>query len=311
MRFLRKAKPVTALLVIFLLFLLVLTLINFKKIPGAGEIALRYGLVTAVVLTVSYMRQKSPQSVLIKYVDFLMPLFVIVFTFDSMSHITAYINPPDKDPWLARMDEYLTGPVPGAWLEWMVRPAVTTVLQICYTSYYFVPIVFCLILFFKRETEYFDISLFGITLGFFVSYLGYIIVPALGPRYYLEGQYTYGLMRGGLAGAIDSTLNFLEGTNRDAFPSGHTEVVLIVLAYAWRYRRWFFWLALPLVAGLVIATMYLRYHYLIDVIAGAALAPVCVWLADKLYAAYCRYFKITGFPEMASDKPDQRLHHRT
>jgi membrane-associated phospholipid phosphatase len=296
MRFLRKAKPVTALLVIFLLFLLILTLLNFKKIPGAWEIAFRYGLVTAVVLMVSYMRQKSPQSVLIKYVDFLMPLFVIAFTFDSMSHITAYINGPDKDPLLARMDAYLTGPVPGEWLKWMVRPAVTTVLQICYTSYYFVPIVFCLILFFKGETEYFDIALFGITLGFFVSYLGYIIVPALGPRYYLEGQYTYGLMRGGLAKGIDSTLNLLEGTNRDAFPSGHTEVVLIVLAYAWRYRRWFFWLALPLVTGLVIATMYLRYHYAVDVIAGAALAPLCVKLADMLYAAYCRYFKITGFP---------------
>ncbi|MGC2423777.1 MAG: phosphatase PAP2 family protein [Nitrospirota bacterium] len=296
MRFLRKAKPVTPLSVIFLLFLLILTLLNFNKIPGAGQIALRYSAVMAVVLAASYMRQKSPRSVLIKYVDFLMPLFVIAFTFDSMSHITAYINGPDKDPWLARVDAYLTGPVPGEWLEWMVRPAVTTVLQICYTSYYFVPLVFCLILFFKRETEYFDISLFGITLGFFVSFLGYIIVPALGPRYYLEGQYAHGIMRGGLASAIDSTLNLLEGTNRDAFPSGHTEVVLIVLMYAWRYKRWLFWLALPLATGLVIATMYLRYHYVVDVIAGAILAPVCVWAADKLYAGYCRYFKVTGFP---------------
>jgi membrane-associated phospholipid phosphatase len=311
MRFLRKAKPVTPLSVVFLLFLLVLTLINFKKIPDAAEIALRYGAVTAAVLTASYMRQKSPQTVLIKYVDFLMPVFVILFTFDSMSHITAYINPPDKDPWLARMDVYLTGPVPGEWLERMVRPALTTILQICYTSYYFVPLVFCLILFFKKETENFDISLFGITLGFFVSYLGYIIVPALGPRYYLEGQYAHGLMRGGLAQAIDSTLNLLEGINRDAFPSGHTEVVLIVLVYAWRYKRWFFWLSLPLAAGLVVATMYLRYHYVIDVIAGAALAPLCVKMADILYGAYFRYFKVTAFPEMASETPEQRLHHRT
>jgi len=311
MRFLRRAKPVTPLSVFFLLFLLVLTLLNFKKIPDASEIALRYGAVMAAVLTASYMRQKSPHSVLIKYVDFLMPLFVILFTFDSMSHITAYINGPDKDPWLARMDAYLTGPVPGAWLEWMVHPALTTVLQICYTSYYFVTLAFCLILFFKRETEYFDISLFGITLAFFVSYLGYIIVPALGPRFYLEGQYAHGLMRGGLAQGIDSTLNLLEGTNRDAFPSGHTEVVLIVLTYAWRYKRWFFWLALPLVTGLIVATMYLRYHYVIDVIAGAALAPVRVKMADILYAAYGRYFKVTGFPEMTSDTPEQRLHHRT
>ncbi len=287
-----KAKPVTQLSAIFLLFLLVLTLLNFGKIPGAGILALRYGAVMTVVLTTAWMRNKLPQSALIKFIDLLMPLFVILFTFDSMSHLTAYINPPDKDYLLARIDSCIVGPVPGAWLAWMINPALTTVLQVCYTSYYFVPIIFCLILLLKKEGEYFDISLFGITFGFFVSYLGYIIVPALGPRYYLEGQFTHGLMRDGLARAINSTLNFLEGTNRDAFPSGHTEVVLIVLMYAWRYKRWFFWLALPLAFGLVLATIYLRYHYIVDVIAGAALAPVCVWAADRLYAMY------------------QRLHHR-
>ncbi len=283
MLFFRKAKPVTQLSAVFLFFLLALTILNYKKIPGAGILALRYGAVGAVVIFTDWMRRKTPNSSLIKFIDILMPLFVILFTFDSMGHLTAYINPPDKDALLARLDSYIVGPVPGAWLDWMISPALTAVLQVCYTSYYFIPMVFCLILLSKGQSEKFDISLFGITFGFFVSYVGYIIVPALGPRYYLEGQFAHTLMRDGLARAINSTLNFLEGANRDAFPSGHTEIVLIVLIYAWRYKRWFFWIALPLASGLVLATMYLRYHYAVDVIAGAVLAPVCVWAADRIY----------------------------
>ena len=283
MLFFRKAKPVTQLSAVFLLGLLAITLLNYKRIPGAGILALRYGAVGVVVLLTDWMRRKAPHSALIKLIDLLMPLFVILFTFDSMGHLTAYVNPPDKDPLLARMDSYLIGPLPGAWLGRMISPALTAVLQVCYTSYYFIPIVFCLILLSRGKSKKFNISLFGITFGFFVSYIGYIIVPALGPRYYLAGQFTHGLMRDSFARAINSTLNFLEGTNRDAFPSGHTEIVMIVLMYAWRYRRWFFWAALPLASGLVLATMYLRYHYVVDVIAGAALAPICVWAADWLY----------------------------
>ena len=279
----RKAKPVTQLSAVFLLGLLAITLLNYKRIPDAGILALRFGAVGVVVLLTDRMRRKAPHSALIKSIDLLMPLFVILFTFDSMGHMTAYINPPDKDAFLARIDSYIVGPVPGAWLDWMISPALTAVLQVCYTSYYFIPMIFCLILLSRRETEKFDIAFFGITFGFFVSYIGYIIVPAFGPRYYLAGQFNHGLMRDGFAKAINSALNFLEGTNRDAFPSGHTEIVLIVLTYAWRYRRWFFWAALPLASGLVLATVYLRYHYVADVIAGAVLAPLCVRAADKLY----------------------------
>ena len=82
---------------------------------------------------------------------------------------------------------------------------------------------------------------------------------------------------------VTGTLNMLEGENRDAFPSGHTEVVIIVLIYAWTYRRWYFWMALPLVTGLIISTVYLRYHYVVDVLAGMVLAPLCVFLASYLY----------------------------
>jgi membrane-associated phospholipid phosphatase len=288
---LRFLWPIDALSVVFIALLLALTIVFFGRIPDAGLIAARYAAAIFLVILSSYAAHKRQHNVVLKYIHVFMPLFIVLFTFDSLSRLTHYVNPVDMDPLLARLDERVFGVAPGVWMERFINPVLTTVLQLCYTSYYFVPVVFGLILYFRGAGTAFDRSVFGIVLGFFISYVGYLLVPALGPRYYLDGAYDSGLMRGHIAGAVNDTLNKLEGVNRDAFPSGHTEVVLIVLYYAWIYKRWYFWLALPLVTGLIISTVYLRYHYAVDVLAGAVLAPVSIWAAGWLYETYVTYQK--------------------
>jgi len=55
------------------------------------------------------------------------------------------------------------------------------------------------------------------------------------------------------------------------------------LYYAWKEReKKLFAVLLPLVTGLIIATVYLRYHYVIDVIAGIALTGLTILLAPGL-----------------------------
>ena len=74
--------------------------------------------------------------------------------------------------------------------------------------------------------------------------------------------------------ACNRTLDRLESAHYDCFPSGHTELTLLAL---WGSRmvskRLFriYFLYTPLI---IFATVYLRYHYTVDVLAGAALAFV-------------------------------------
>ena len=279
----RWLKPVDSLSVAFLGLLMAVTLGFHARVPGWFALSLRYAGVIALVFSAAYVRRRRPESALFRQVHDFLVLFVILFTFDSLSGLTQYVNGPEKDPALAAIDLATFGAHPGAWLQGFIHPALTDILQLCYTSYYFLPVSFCLLLYYRVGHEEYDRAVYGLTLGFFISYLGYLFVPALGPRFYLDGVFTHDLMRGHLATAINDTLNTLENGNRDAFPSGHTEIVLIMLIYAWRYRRWFFWVSLPLVSGLIMATMYLRYHYVVDVVAGAALAPVSVWAGGRLY----------------------------
>ena len=86
-----------------------------------------------------------------------------------------------------------------------------------------------------------------------------------------------------VARAIDRTINELEHTKLDAFPSGHTMITVTVLIVAWQRARKLFWYLLPVGTLLIFSTMYCRYHYLVDVIAGLILAFATVPLAERWY----------------------------
>jgi membrane-associated phospholipid phosphatase len=75
---------------------------------------------------------------------------------------------------------------------------------------------------------------------------------------------------------------------RDAFPSGHAmmTLVLIALGFHWHIRARFFILAAG--ALLILATVYLRYHYVIDVLAGAALAVLCLRTTREFHEKVCQ-----------------------
>jgi membrane-associated phospholipid phosphatase len=111
------------------------------------------------------------------------------------------------------------------------------------------------------------ISLVGVTL--------YVLVPAVGPLYTLGHLYDRDLA-GGVVGQANRA--FIDGTRvpRDVFPSLHVGISALLLFYAARASRPFALVLLPAVAGNWIATIYLRYHYLVDVVAGFALVPLVV-----------------------------------
>jgi membrane-associated phospholipid phosphatase len=73
---------------------------------------------------------------------------------------------------------------------------------------------------------------------------------------------------------------------RDVFPSMHVAISFVVWLYAYRNSRRLFWIISPLILSLWVSTVYLRYHYLIDVLAGLALAPLCYWLSNFLFARF-------------------------
>jgi hypothetical protein len=78
------------------------------------------------------------------------------------------------------------------------------------------------------------------------------------------------------------------GALLDIFPSIHTALSVLCALHAFRYRneapmRWVWLLTLFAVANIVIATVFLRWHYGVDLIAGAALAASAQAVAIRMW----------------------------
>src|SRR4029453_16537497 len=66
------------------------------------------------------------------------------------------------------------------------------------------------------------------------------------------------------------------GARGGAFPGAHVSGAVIVTLVAWRHQRRLAYLLAPITGGVMIATVYGRFHYVLDTFAGAGLAITVV-----------------------------------
>ncbi|MEJ2696551.1 MAG: phosphatase PAP2 family protein [Candidatus Sulfobium sp.] len=276
-----KMRPADLLNVLFLAFLLAVTVVFHQRIDHPwAPISLYLALLLCQGGLIFFQNRNS---VVRLFYDILFPLISILCIFDSLGWIVHSVNPRDIDPLLIRLDFMLFNGTPALMLEKMQTPLLTDVLQVSYSSYYFLPLILGFSLKANGENLRFERSLFLVMLCFYLSYIGYLLWPALGPRFSIQALQETRLSGFLIADPVRDLLNRLEGIKRDAFPSGHTGVSLVVLYLAFRFRRRLFWFFLPVVMALIFSTVYCRYHYVVDVIAGIALTLVTIIIGETYY----------------------------
>jgi len=256
-----------------------LILFNLSKI-NAPFLWLTFHVVLIAVLCLIAIQ--SPRGWL-KHLAFWSPIFIILLNFSELHYLIHNIRPNDLDPLLIQLDYQMFGVHPTLWLEQFTHPFLTEVLQIVYTSFYFLPIILIILLQIDKQDDKADFFIFTVMFGFYLSYIGYFCVPAIGPRFTLNHLQTFQLQGLFLTQPIRLLLDTIENIQRDAFPSGHTAITLITMFYAFKYQRNYFYILLVIGTSLIVSTVYLRYHYVADVIGGLILTIVVIWSAGFVY----------------------------
>ncbi|MBI2922696.1 MAG: phosphatase PAP2 family protein [Planctomycetes bacterium] len=212
-------------------------------------------------------------------------LFFGMFFFESGVLVPA-LNGSSFDDLLVRIDRAICGTDPTVWMQKIHHPALSELLMLCYVSYYFIPLVVGAALMVRHGVRAYHLALTAISLSFYASYIGYLLVPAIGPRFTLPHDLD---LHGVFAfEAIRSFLHAAEGRMPDCFPSGHTAVTLISLWFAWKWHRRVFWVLLPIGVGLIFSTVYLRYHYVVDLVAAVPFTVVPILITAPLARAWDR-----------------------
>jgi membrane-associated phospholipid phosphatase len=276
--------PVDMLLLAYFLAASLLIVLYWEQIPGAGWLVLLHaGVMLLVGLAWGFPSSRTQG--LGWFLRNWYPLLCVAAAYKEMGILIPALRSRDADAALARLDFALWGVNPTVWLERIQTRALTEFLQIIYSLFLPAVLLVAAVFWARRRSKEFRYYLFLISLGFLVSYVGYLLVPARGPRFLLNnlqtrplaGRWSFQFLRG--------ALDWLEGIQYDCFPSGHTEVTLLAWWSARRISKRLFWTYSAYTMCMVFATVYLRYHYSIDAIAGALLAVALLAAAPCVYGS--------------------------
>jgi len=187
---------------------------------------------------------------------------------------------PTADSLLQSIDGQLLNLPAADYFKSLQSPLLTDVMVLAYLFFFyyllFGPGYYCF-----SDLHRFRLCITGLFSIYAVGLLSYSVMPAGGPHLALHfaAPLPAGPVGRLMLPVIDSSSNGV-----DVFPSIHAAVSAYLLGFdALYYRRRFRLLLLPCVL-LWLSTIYLRYHYLIDLAAGFTLALAglgVVWLYQR------------------------------
>lgn len=191
------------------------------------------------------------------------------------------------DGLLAGIEEALFGFQPAlAFSEALSHlPAVNELFFLGYFSYYLILTTGFWIMFLHGRDEAARRAVFITITSFALLYVWYVFFPVQGPKYFFESLNNswYSEFEGyvfvPLLRAVFNRMT-LAGA---AFPSSHVAIGLIAVLLLRPHLPRLFRLYLAIFVLLCASTVYIYAHYVLDVIAGLAVAPLLLWAAKRLY----------------------------
>jgi membrane-associated phospholipid phosphatase len=212
------------------------------------------------------------------------PFIYVVFVYENIKVLVTVVVPETADPVLRGIDEGMFGGEPTLWMERFNAPLLTDYLAFSYLLYFVLPLSVLAYLYLRERAAYRRFML-AVVVSFVFTFIGYVLVPAEGPRMYMTDAYPSQLSGPFYALTVDRW-ETIRSITRDCFPSHHTVIALLSMYYAMRIedRRWrpFVIAVAVLGASLIVSAFYLRYHWFIDIVAGFVVAGISIWIGNNL-----------------------------
>jgi len=273
-------SPTDLVVIVFFLFLITINILFHNQI---NQWILLVFLDILIILLVLFLAYKSDliKSKIWENIHFYYVIPLIFLSFKEVYVLLESIHTHDFDQLLISADRFIFGTDPTMVLYKIANPVLTEILQIAYATFFFLPVILGVEFQLKHKLTEFKFIIFSVVFGFFLSYVGYFLLPAVGPRFTLHNFNNLNLELPGIfltnflrevvnmgESIPNGALNAIKYVQRDVFPSGHTQMTLIVMYLAVKLKsrnKLFF-----LIDGslLIFATVYLRYHYVVDLIGG-------------------------------------------
>jgi membrane-associated phospholipid phosphatase len=251
-------------------------------------------LVAAIVLTLCRVQARAAARVELHGVSFSShwwhfwrhwyPHLFFLFCFEELAHLMTLVTPHWQDAKLITVDYWLTGVHPSIWLEPFATPFRNDAMQLIYFTYFAYLVIVGGVLYFRRDWHgYWSVMTYSMV-GYMIGYFIAMFFPIESPWFSMAGWWK-GPLHGG---PFTAMMNFIEHYGRvrgAAFPSAHVTGATAALWGAWKFRRWLFWALLPVFLCMCFSTIWGRYHYVVDVLAGMVTGTlgyvIASWIIER------------------------------
>jgi len=222
-----------------------------------------------------------------KVTSFLKSFYPLIFTAYFYGETGYYNNIffADLDGIFVQLEESIFGLQPSVWFSakfdsfWF-----NELMFFSYFSYYLIVFIFPLIVYLKKRNE-FDRMFFLIIFSFYAYYLIFVIFPVVGPQFYFPAEQA-GITHPGIFGKIVLFFQDAGETPTGAFPSSHVGLSWIILFASAKSNKKIFTIILLLALLICFSTVYIKAHYVVDVIAGLISAVIFYFGGNWIYRRY-------------------------
>jgi membrane-associated phospholipid phosphatase len=233
---------------------------------------------------------------------------LILSLYTALGKLGVAAMPYQSDPWLSWLDNRLFGFDPSLAIQRFQTPGWVEFYSFIYGA--FIPYIYlslalgCL----GRPPTERDQFLTGWALTYTISYVGYLFLPGHGPVVFQADQHEVAL-EGGLFYRIVVLGNEATGGLQGIFPSLHVGGSLYLCLFDMRRNRLRGMTYLPMVLLIYVATIFLRYHYVVDLIAGTVIAFACVPLGEAVFNRWLERRKAAGVAALPGREVDAVSDH--
>jgi len=303
---------------IYILITALIILYLKPELPVIKELLRVRLLFVATIIVLAYFNNIKNWWI-IRFSRFAVVGAMLVYWYPETFDINRMI--PNYDHLLAGMEQFIFGFQPAmVFIQHFPQHWFGEILNIGYLAYY--PIIIGTSLYFYiKNKRIFEPFFFIIMFSFFCYYLIYIVFPTAGPQYYYQaigldqvssgvfpklGFYfdkhetllSLGNHSGYFSQMVQNTQQVGERPTA-AFPSSHVGISTLIMFMIIKNRQYLVMaLLIPVYTALVLATVYIQAHYVIDVIAGFATAFTFYFLGSLVYSMFTRRF--SGIPELTA-----------
>ncbi len=279
-------------------------LFHNQTVPGWGWLIGAHAALLILVHLIVSASGRGRGGAVVDFLRHFYPVLLYVAFYRESGMLSQMFVSGHLDPVVIRWEQAIFGCQPS--MEFMARLPWLPVSELFYASYfsYYVMIAGVGLTLFLRRREAFFHYVSVLSFVFYVCYLIYIFLPVIGPRVFARslGGYTLPpeiqalappasfpyppqITRGPFFRVMALIYDVFEAPGA-ALPSSHVAASICTVWFSFRYRLRIRHVHFVMVVLLCLSTVYCRYHYVIDVLAGLLTVGVLLPLGNRLFSRY-------------------------